>query len=133
MMILLAALLTLIPVTVSAGSSAGMTAGHSRGHSADGAAGFGIRGGESRLPESRQPSFPRIGGGRGFWPMFGYPQVPNLTIVDVQVQNPEQPPPPPPKPPAPAKFWTARCGTFVELQVSPTMNLIEEEQKGCKP
>ena len=64
-------------------------------------------------------------------PLIGVPAASNLTIVTIQVERQEEPPPPPPKPSAPAKFWTARCGTFVELQVSPTLNLIEEEQKPC--
>jgi len=57
------------------------------------------------------------------------------SIVNVQIQPPElnQPPPPPPTPPARAKFWTARCGVFVELEVSSTMNLMEEERKPCSP
>ena len=57
------------------------------------------------------------------------------SIVNIQIQPPElnQPPPPPPTPPARAKFWTARCGVFVELEVSSTMNLMEEERKPCSP
>ena len=57
------------------------------------------------------------------------------SIVNIQIQPPElnQPPPPPPTPPARAKFWTARCGVFVELEVSSTLNLMEEERKPCSP
>ena len=68
------------------------------------------------------------------WPYIAYPPSPSMTIVNVQIQPPElNQPPPPPTPSAPAKFWTARCGVFVELEVSLTMNLMEEERKPCSP
>lgn len=69
------------------------------------------------------------------WPYIAYPPAPSMTIVNVQIQLPElnQPPTPPPTPPARAKFWTARCGIYVELEVSSTMNLMEEERKPCSP
>lgn len=35
--------------------------------------------------------------------------------------------------PAPSKFWIARYRTFVELKVSETINVMEEEQKPCAP
>ena len=73
--------------------------------------------------------------GISLWPYIAYPPAPPMTIVYVQIQLPElnQPPTPPPTPPARAKFWTARCGVFVELEVSSTMNLMEEERKPCSP
>jgi hypothetical protein len=66
-----------------------------------------------------------------FWP--SYPTAPSMTIVNIQIYMPElnQPPKPPPTPPAPSKFWTAQCGVFVEIQVSSTINLMEEEAKPC--
>jgi hypothetical protein len=67
------------------------------------------------------------------WPFIYYPPVLPMTIVNIQIQIPElnRPPTPPPTPPARPKFWTARCGVFIELEVSSTMNLMEEEAKPC--
>ena len=130
MTLLITALLVLLPLTVSAESRGGVTVGPSGTPSVGGLHVFGMQGMESQMPESRLPNIRGIRG-RGLWPMTTYIPTPHITIVNVQGDRQEEPPPPPPKPPAPAKFWTARCGTFVELQVSPTMNLMEEEQKGC--
>ena len=127
MTLLITALLSLIPLTVSAESRGGMTVSPSTVPHASGTYGFGTHGFERRIPE---PHF-RGKHGRAIMPMIGSAPGQNLTIINVQIEPQEEPPPPPPKPAAPAKFWTARCGTFVELQVSPTMNLMEEEQKGC--
>ena len=71
--------------------------------------------------------------GLSLWPYIAYTPTPSMTIVNVQIQIPEvdQRPMPPPAPPARSKFWTARCGVFVELEVSSTMNLMEEETKPC--
>lgn len=71
--------------------------------------------------------------GTSFWPFIAYPPAPIMTIVNIHIQVPvsDQPPTPPPAPPAPPKFWIARCGVFVELDVSSTMNLMEEERKPC--
>jgi hypothetical protein len=71
--------------------------------------------------------------GQSLWPYIAYPPAPSMTIVNIQIQIPDldQPPPPPATPPARPKFWTARCGVFVELEVSSTMNLMEEERKSC--
>ena len=71
--------------------------------------------------------------GLSLWPYIAYSPTPSMTIVNVQIQIPEvdQRPTPPPAPPARSKFWTARCGVFVELEVSSTMNLMEEETKPC--
>ena len=127
MKLLITALLTLIPFTVSAESRGGVTVGPSTVPHAAGTYGFGMHGHGNRTPDFRFRGFH----GRALMPLIGVPVPPNLTIINVQVDLPEEPPLPPPRPPAPAKFWTARCGGFVELQVSPTMNLIEEEQKSC--
>lgn len=130
MTLLITALLVLIPLTASAEFRGGVTVGPSAAPSVGGLHVFGMQGIESQMPESRLPSFRGIRG-RAIWPLATYIPTPNITIVNVQADRPEEPPPPPPKPAAPAKFWTARCGSFVELQVGPTMNLMEEEQKGC--
>jgi len=70
-----------------------------------------------------------------FWPFVGYTPAPSMTIVNVHVHIPavDEQPIPPPNPPAPSKFWIAHCGTFVELEVSETINVMEEEQKPCAP
>ncbi|MBI3806295.1 MAG: hypothetical protein HY281_02090 [Nitrospirae bacterium] len=87
---------------------------------------------DSRMMASPLVRFPGLFG-LSLWPYIAYPPAPSVTIVNVQIQIPElnQPPPTPPKPPARSKFWTARCGFFVELEVSSTMNLMEEEAKPC--
>lgn len=96
--------------------------------------GDAMQGYDSRMMASPMMRFPVPFGISG-WPYIAYPPAPSRTIVDIQIQLPElnQPPPPPPTPPARPKFWTARCGVFVELEVSSTMNLMEEEQKPCSP
>lgn len=127
MKLLITALLILLPLTASAESRGGVTVGPSAVPHAAGTYGFGIYGHENHAPQSRFRGFH----GRALMPFIGVPAASNLAIVNVQVERPDAPPPSPPKPPAPAKFWTARCGSFVELQVSPTLNLIEEEQKRC--
>ena len=73
--------------------------------------------------------------GSSLWPFIAYPPAPSMTIVNVQILIPEldQPPTPPSTPPARPKFWTARCGVFVEIEVSSTINLMEEEAKPCSP
>jgi hypothetical protein len=130
MTLLITALLILIPLSVLAESRGGVTVGPSSAPSAGGMRSFGTLGLGSRIPDS---PFPHVRGsyGRAIRPLIGSAPGQNLTIINVLVDPQEEPPPPPPKPAAPAKFWTARCGSFVELQVSPTMNLMEEEQKGC--
>jgi hypothetical protein len=130
MKLLITALLVFMPLTVSAESRGGVTVGPSTAPHAAGTYSFGMYGLEGRMLESR---FPHVRGlhGRAIRPLIHSAPDPNLTIINIQVEPKEEPPPPPPKPPAPAKFWTARCGSFVELQAGPTMNLIEEEQKGC--
>jgi hypothetical protein len=73
--------------------------------------------------------------GLSLWPYIAYPLILSKTIVNVQIQLPEfnQSPTPTPTPLRRAKFWTARCGVFVELEVSSTMNLMDEESKLCAP
>jgi hypothetical protein len=89
---------------------------------------------DSRMMASPMMPFPGLFG-ISLWPYFAYPPAPSMTTVNVQIQLPElnQSPTPPPTPPARPKFWTARCGVFVELEVSSTVNLMEEEQKPCSP
>ena len=88
----------------------------------------------SRMMSSPVMHFPGIFG-ISLWPYIAYPPAPSMTIVNIQIQMPgsDQLPAPPPTPPAHPKFWTARCGVFVELDVSSTMNLMEEERKPCAP
>jgi hypothetical protein len=88
---------------------------------------------DSRMMSSPVMRFPGLFG-ISLWPYIIYPPAPSLTIVNVQVRIPEldQPPAPASSPPR-SKFWIAQCGLFVELEVSSTMNLIEEEQKPCSP
>jgi hypothetical protein len=89
---------------------------------------------DSSMMASPMMGFPGLFG-ISMWPYIAYPLAPSMTIVNVQTQLPElnQSPTPPPTPPARPKFWTARCGVFVELEVSSTVNLMEEEQKPCSP
>jgi hypothetical protein len=89
---------------------------------------------ESRMMSSPVMRFPGLFG-ISLWPYIAYPPAPSMTIVNIQIQMSglDQPPAPPPTPPAHPKFWTARCGLFVELEVSSTMNLMEEERKPCAP
>lgn len=124
MKLLITTLLLLMPLIASAESRGGVAVGPSIVPHTAGTYGFGMHGYENHAPQ-----FGFRGG--ALMPLIGVPAASNLTIVTIQVERQEEPPPPPPKPSAPAKFWTARCGTFVELQVSPTLNLIEEEQKPC--
>ena len=96
--------------------------------------GDAMQGYDSRMMESPLMRYSGLFG-TSLWPYIAYPPAPSMTIVNVQIQLPEldQPPPPRPTLPARAKFWTARCGVFVELEVSSTMNLMEEERKPCSP
>lgn len=89
---------------------------------------------DSRMMSSPVMRFPGLIG-ISLWPYIAYPPAPSLTIVNIQIQLSEsdQRQTPPPPPPAHAKFWTARCGVFVELEVGPAMNLMEEERKPCAP
>jgi hypothetical protein len=89
---------------------------------------------DSRMMSSPMMRFPGLFG-MSHWPYIVYAPAPSVTIVNVQVQMPEldERPAPPPTPPARPKFWIARCGGFVELEVNPTMNLMDEERKACSP
>ena len=88
---------------------------------------------DSRMMSSPVMRFPGLFG-MSLWPYIVYPPAPSLTIVNVQVQIPEldQRPAPASSPPS-SRFWITRCGAFVELEVSSTMNLMEEERKPCSP
>jgi hypothetical protein len=96
--------------------------------------GDAMQGYDSQMMSSPMTHFPGVFG-ISLWPYIAYPPAPSMTIVNVQVQIPEldQRPTPPPALPAQPKFWTARCGVFVELESSSTMNLMEEEGKPCSP
>jgi hypothetical protein len=84
---------------------------------------------DSRMPPSPMTRFPGLLG-TSFWPFISYLPAPSMTVVNVGVHMAEAPPPIPAKPPAPARFWTARCGNFVEVEA---VKLIEEESKTCTP
>lgn len=86
----------------------------------------------SRMLDSPMLRIPTLLG-TTFWPFLPYPPAPTMMFLDLQLQMPEMsPPPPPPTLSAHAKFWTQRCGIFVELEASSTMNLMEEERKPCR-
>jgi hypothetical protein len=89
---------------------------------------------DSRMMSSPMMRFPGLFG-MSHWPYIVYAPAPSVTIVNVQIQMPEldERPAPAPTPPARPKFWIARCGGFVELEVNPTMNLMDEERKACSP
>jgi len=56
-----------------------------------------------------------------------------MTFTNIVYESPEPAPPPPvSKPPASARFWFFHCGVFVGMDVTPTTNLMEEEQKPCQ-
>src|SRR5262245_32946303 len=89
---------------------------------------------DSRMMSSPMTLFPGMYG-RSVRPYVVYPSTPALIIVKILHEIPElaQPPTSPPAAPTPPRFWTARCGVFLELDVSPKMNLLEEERKPCSP
>ena len=87
---------------------------------------------DSRLPSSPMVRFPGLLG-LSYWPFIPYPPAPSRPLFNIVIESPAEPAVPiPAKPPAPAKFWIARCGTFVEIDVA-TTNLLEEERKDCVP
>jgi len=95
--------------------------------------GDAMQGYESRMMNSPLQRIPPVLG-LSFWPYISYLPAPSLTVVNVQINLPAVAPPPPIPPPPPQarpKFWINRCGIFVEVEVSPTTNLIEEEQNPC--
>jgi len=88
---------------------------------------------DSRMMNSPLQRIPPVLG-LSYWPFISYLPAPSLTVVNVQINLPAlvaPSPPPPPSPPASPKFWIIRCGSFVEIEVGPTTNLMEEEQALC--
>jgi len=69
------------------------------------------------------------------WPYINYPPAPSMTVVNVKVDIPEveQPAASTSSRPARPKFWIARCGEFIELEVTSTLSIIDEERKPCSP
>jgi hypothetical protein len=87
---------------------------------------------DSRLLSSPMTRFPSVLG-LSYWPFIPYPPAPSMSGLNITIDLPEElSPPQPPKPPAPAKFWIARCGTFVQIDVD-KVDVLEEERKGCGP
>lgn len=88
---------------------------------------------DSRMMNSPLQRIPSVLG-LSSWPFIPYLPAPSLTVVNVQINLPAMVPAapiPPPAAPARSKFWIERCGSFVEIEVSATTNLIEEEQNSC--
>lgn len=73
--------------------------------------------------------------GLSFWPFISYLPAPSLTVVNVEVIFPTVVAPTSLSPPkvVPSKFWTNRCGVFVEIEVNSDKNLLEEERTSCSP
>jgi hypothetical protein len=87
---------------------------------------------DSQMLSSPMLRFPAILG-TSYWPFVPYLPAPSMTFQNILLEIPEaSPPPPPSKPPAAARFWFARCGVFVGMDVSSTTNLMEEEEKPCQ-
>jgi hypothetical protein len=89
---------------------------------------------DSRLPSSPMIRFPDTLGMR-LWPFLTYPSERTTSVFNnFIIEMPEMSTPSPPlqREPAPAKFWIARCGGFVEIDVAKS-NLLEEERKACSP
>ena len=85
---------------------------------------------ESRLPSSPMLRFPGPLG-LTYFPYVAYPAAPTSQVFNFVIEMPEPPAPAvESKPPASSKFWIARCGNVVEIDVTKT-NLTEEEQKDC--
>lgn len=89
---------------------------------------------DSRMMSSPMTRFPGLFG-ISVWPYIIYPPAPSMTILNLQVQvpNPDQQPMTASTPPARPKFWIARCGGFIELEVNSTVSLMDEERKPCSP
>jgi hypothetical protein len=93
--------------------------------------GDAMQGYNSRMPSSPMTRFPALLG-TSYWPFVPYLPAPSMTITNIVVEVPEAAPPPSPaKPPAASKFWFARCGVFIGMDVGSTTNLMEEEGKPC--
>lgn len=72
--------------------------------------------------------------GLSFWPFIPYLPAPSLTVVTIQINVPEAAsasPMPPSAPPARAKFWTNRCGIFVEIEAGSATGVMEVEARPC--
>ena len=88
---------------------------------------------DSRMMNSPLQCIPPILG-LSFWPFISYLPAPSLTVVNVQINLPPPAYPihiTPTSPSARPKFWINRCGSIVEIEVSPTTNLMEEERPSC--
>lgn len=88
---------------------------------------------DSRMMNSPLQHIPTVLG-LSFWPFTSYLPAPSLTLFNVQLNLSALVPPspvPPPAAPARSKFWIYRCGSFVEIGVSPETNLMEAEQNPC--
>ena len=88
---------------------------------------------DSRMMNSPLQRIPPVLG-LSFWPFISYLPAPSLTVVSIQIDLPElfsPSPVPPPAASARPKFWINRCGSFVEIEVNPTTNLMEAEQTPC--
>ena len=90
----------------------------------------------SRMVESPMNRIPGLLG-LSLWPFNPYYYAPpSLTVVHVEIHLPpvDRPSPPAAQPARSIRptFWTNRCGVFVEIEVSPTSNLVQEEQKPCQ-
>ena len=86
---------------------------------------------DSRMPSSPMTRIPSVLG-LSYWPFVAYPPAPSMTINNVVVQMPDTLAPEAAlKTPARSQFWIAHCGSFVELDVDSTTNLMEEEGKSC--
>lgn len=119
---------TLVFITVSFIFSAEVEAGTIRDFSGD-----AMQSHESRMMNSPLQRIPPVLG-LSFWPFVSYLPAPSLTVVNVEINLPALVPPSPIQPaplPARPKFWINRCGSFVEIEVSPATNLMEEEQNLC--
>jgi hypothetical protein len=87
---------------------------------------------DSRLLSSPMTRFPSVLG-LSYWPFIPYPPAPSMSVLNITIDLPEElSPPQPSKPPAPARFWIARCGAFVQVDVD-KVDVLEEERKDCGP
>ena len=85
---------------------------------------------DSRMPSSPMLRFPGLFG-TTYRPIVAYPPAPEMQVFNLLIAAPEESAlAVQNKPPASSKFWIARCGDIVEIDVSKT-NLIEEESKAC--
>ncbi len=89
---------------------------------------------DSRMPDSPVADFPGLLGS-SYWPYLSSPirpLSPPVTIMNVLIEAPEASlPPVQSKAPGSAKFWTARCGTYVQVDMDSVRDMTEEEGKPC--